>query len=104
MFTVIAQTNDFILILAMHSSSSFSFEKVIKSRETAKPITAISSNQLPLSVTERKLNQPKVSPPINAIALDGRKATSPSNRQYKPNIEQGTANNQPTFLYLFGNK
>ena len=68
LFTIIAHIKAFIRILAMHSSSSFSFEKPMNNIETVKKITMNSSVHESFLVIQKNFVSEK--PSKRAIVLE----------------------------------
>lgn len=92
---MVAQIREFERILAMHSSSSFSFEKAMNKSETVSPIILNSSNKefliIPQGITD------------NAFTFN-QSSLLPSKRQMKDVMANGTNKHQPIFLKVVGNK
>ena len=86
---MVAQIREFERILAMHSSSSFSFEKAMNKSETVSPIILNSSNKefliIPQGITD------------NAFTFN-QSSLLPSKRQMKDVMANGTNKHQPIFL------
>ena len=85
---MVAQIREFERILAMHSSSSFSFEKAMNKSETVSPIILNSSNKefliIPQGITD------------NAFTFN-QSSLLPSKRQMKDVMANGT-NKKHTML------
>lgn len=92
---MVAQIREFERILAMHSSSSFSFEKAMNRSETVSPIMLNSSNKefskIPQGAAENTF-------------IFNQSSLAPLKRQMKDMITNGTNKYQPIFLKVVGNK